>query len=84
MMNMQIRFIRLGEASKILGVDRSTVYRKIKKDPNFPRLVKPLGEGTKPSAFVDSELAAYQAARIAENNLALGKNPCVKREAHAA
>ena len=66
------RFVRFNEGLKLLAISRSEAYRRQKSDPNFPKLVKPLGEGTKPSAFVDEEIAAYQAARIAE------------REAHAA
>jgi predicted DNA-binding transcriptional regulator AlpA len=62
------RFVRVREGLNILGISRSDGYRKIKNDPNFPKLVKPLGPGTRPSAFVDTELAAYQAARIAERD----------------
>jgi len=62
------RFIRFPEALKLLGIGRSTAYRKIKSDPTFPKPVKILGEGTKPSAFIEAEIAAYQAARIAERD----------------
>ena len=66
------RFVRFNEGLKLLGVSRSEAYRRQKSDSDFPKIVKPLGEGSKPSAFVDDEIAAYQQARIAE------------REAHAA
>jgi predicted DNA-binding transcriptional regulator AlpA len=61
-------FVRLNEGWKRLGVSRSEGYRRQKTDPEFPKIVKPLGEGTKPSALVDEEIAAYQAARIAERD----------------
>jgi predicted DNA-binding transcriptional regulator AlpA len=52
----------------LLGVSRSEGYRRQKSDPKFPKIVKPLGPGTKRSALVDSEITAYQAARIAERD----------------
>jgi predicted DNA-binding transcriptional regulator AlpA len=65
---MAKRFVRFNEGLKLIGVSRSEAYRRQKTDPDFPKIVKPLGEGTKPSAFVDEEIAAYQAARIAERD----------------
>ena len=62
------RFIRFPEVCKLLGIGRSEVYRRIKGDPRFPKPVKILGVGTKPSAFIESELIEYQAARIAERD----------------
>jgi predicted DNA-binding transcriptional regulator AlpA len=64
----QKRFIRIPEACRIFGVGRSTLYHRIKTDPHFPKLVKILGPGTKPSGFIDTEIAEYQAARIAERD----------------
>lgn len=62
------QFVRFKDGIALLGIGKSTAYRLLQTDPAFPRLVRPLGEGSKPSAFVDSELAAYQAARIAERD----------------
>jgi prophage regulatory protein len=62
------RFIRFPEVTKVLGVSRSEIYRRIKSEPHFPKPVKILGHGTKVVAFVESELIEYQAARIAERD----------------
>lgn len=67
-MQQVVRFVPVAEGLRILGVSRSEAYRRQKNDPNFPKLVKPLGNGTKPSAFVDAEIAKYQATRIAERD----------------
>ena len=64
----QVRFVRLAEGLKMMGISRSEAYRRQKSDPNFPKVVKPLGNGSKPSAFVDTEIVKYQAARIAERD----------------
>ena len=63
------RFVRLSEGLKMLGMGRSTYYRQLKTDATLPKIVKPLGEGTKPSALVESEIIEYQTARIAERDL---------------
>jgi predicted DNA-binding transcriptional regulator AlpA len=65
---MSKRFIRFKEACRIFGVGRSTLYHRIKTDPRFPKPVKILGPGTKPSGFIDTEIAEYQAARMRERD----------------
>ena len=65
---MAKRFVRVNEGFKLLGVSRSEGYRRQKSDPDFPKIVKPLGKGTKPSALDDDEIAEYQAARIRERD----------------
>jgi prophage regulatory protein len=62
------RFIRFPEAIKALGLSRSEIYRRIKTEPRFPKPVKILCKGTKAVAFIDSEIAEYQAARITERD----------------
>ena len=62
------RFVRLNVGFELLGVSRSEGYRRQKTDPTFPKIVKPLGKGTKPSALDCDEIAEYQAARIAERD----------------
>ena len=61
-----IRMVRFREGVKRMGIDAATAYRKQKTDPNFPRVVKPLGTGSKPSAFFEHELNAYLAKAPAE------------------
>jgi predicted DNA-binding transcriptional regulator AlpA len=63
---MAERFIRFLDGCRLLGIGRSTAYRRVQEDPDFPKIVKPLGPDSKPSAFVESDLVAYQAKRIAE------------------
>jgi predicted DNA-binding transcriptional regulator AlpA len=65
---MAKRFVPLNEGIKLLGCSRSEYYRRRKSDPRFPQIVKPLGKGSKPSALDTDEIAAYQAARIAERD----------------
>jgi predicted DNA-binding transcriptional regulator AlpA len=65
---MAKRFIPLNEGLRLLGVSRSEGYRRQKPDPEFPKIVKPLGKGTKPSALDCEEIEAYQAARIRERD----------------
>ena len=65
---MDVRFVRIAEACKILAISRSTLYNKIKNDPQFPKLVKHLGNGTKASSLVSTEIAEYLNARIRERD----------------
>jgi predicted DNA-binding transcriptional regulator AlpA len=62
-----IRMVRFREGLKRLGdIHPATAYRRQKTDPNFPRIVKPLGTGSKPSAFIEAELNAFLAKAPAE------------------
>jgi predicted DNA-binding transcriptional regulator AlpA len=63
-----MKFVPLKEGLAALGISRSELYRQQKGNPKFPRIVKPLGTGTKRAALVDEEIAAYQKARIAERD----------------
>ena len=63
-----MKFVPLKAGLAALAVSRSEAYRRQKSDPQFPKIVKPLGPGTKRSALVDSEIEAYQKARLAERD----------------
>jgi predicted DNA-binding transcriptional regulator AlpA len=65
---MAKRFIPFNEGLKLLGVSRSEGYRQQKTNPEFPKIVKPLGKGSKPSALDLDEVEAYQAARLRERD----------------
>jgi predicted DNA-binding transcriptional regulator AlpA len=62
------RFVSFNEGLRLLGVSRSEAYRRQKTDPEFPKILKPLGKGTKPSALDCDEIAEYQAARLRERD----------------
>jgi len=62
------RFVRLNVGFELLGVSRSEGYRRQKTDPTFPKIIKPLGKGSKPSALDSDDIEAYQAARIRERD----------------
>lgn len=65
---MARRFVPFNEALKLLCVTRSEAYRRQKSDPAFPKILKPCGKGTKPSALDSDEIEAYQAARLRERD----------------
>jgi hypothetical protein len=62
------RFVPLNEGFRALRVSRSEGYRRQKTDPTFPKILKPLGPRTKPSALDSDEIAEYQAARLRERD----------------
>ncbi len=53
-------FLRLGDVQHVLGVKRTTVYRLVKEDPDFPQPVK-LGE--RAVGFLRSEIEAWAQKR---------------------
>lgn len=59
-----IRLVRLPEVLKRTGLSRSEIYRRVSLEA-FPR---PLKLGIHASAFVESELEAWIAARINERD----------------
>lgn len=66
--------IRMPELLAVTGLQRSTVYKRLKSDPTFPRPV-PLSDSTArgaPVAWVLAEVQAWVKARIAarEHNAA--------------
>jgi predicted DNA-binding transcriptional regulator AlpA len=63
-----MKFVPLKQGLAELGISRSELYRQQNSNPKFPRIVKPLGPGTKRAALVDTEIEAYQKARIAERD----------------
>ena len=65
---MARRFVPFSEGLKLLGVSRSEAYRRQKSDPAFPKILKPCGKGTKPSALDSDEIERYQRARLAERD----------------
>lgn len=61
------RLIRMPELMRLTGLQRATVYKRLKDDRTFPRPV-PLSTSTArgaPVAFVLSEVQAWIEARIA-------------------
>jgi len=65
---MARRFVPFNEGLRLLGVSRSEAYRRQKSDPAFPKILKPCGKGTKPSALDSDEIERYQRARLAERD----------------
>jgi predicted DNA-binding transcriptional regulator AlpA len=59
------RFVTLSEAMLLLGVKRSSFYRKLKEIPGYPRPIKEPDGGTKVSV---NEIIAYQDACLASRN----------------
>lgn len=55
------RILRLPQAVEATGESRSTIYKRI-AEGEFP---KPVKLGAKSIGFVEDEIAAYNAARIA-------------------
>jgi predicted DNA-binding transcriptional regulator AlpA len=64
---MERRFVRVSEACRIFGCSRATLYKRIKEDSTFPRLLKLFGEGTKSSAFLSTDIERWM-TRIAERD----------------
>lgn len=59
--------VRIPEAEMIVGLKRTTIYKRLKDDPTFPRPV-PLTDSTArgaPVGFVLAELQAWVRSRIA-------------------
>lgn len=63
---MARNFIRIGAVTKMVGLGRSTIYRKI-EEGTFPQPIRPLGPGTKPIAFVESEIEKFVRDRIEQS-----------------
>ena len=61
---MTEQFLRIGDVQAATGLGRSTIYRLIEQQ-RFPAPVKVLGPRV--SAWLASEVAAWQQARIAES-----------------
>ena len=59
------RFVTIAEAMRLLGVKRSSFYRKLKEIPGYPRPFKEPDGGTKVSV---NEIIAYQEACLASRN----------------
>lgn len=56
------KLLRMPEVEDLTGLDRSTIYRKIKADP--PQFPLPVKIGARSIAFKASELQAYLEERI--------------------
>lgn len=66
------RLLRRKQLEQLLGISRSTIYARLDPksphyDPNFP---KPIKIGATSIAFVEAEVQAYIAARIADSRKA--------------
>jgi len=61
MPNATVRLIRLAEVIHKTGLPRTTVYRRVREDPSFPRRV---AIGGRTVAWVESEVDAWIAAQI--------------------
>ena len=72
-----LRYLRLREVCKRIGVGHSTIYRMI-ADGEFPQQLK-LSERT--AVWVESEVDAFMNARIAERNEVV---PVPEASAHLA
>ena len=56
--------IRLADLEKATGLSKGTTYRLIRKG-KFP---KPINLGTRAVGWIEDDIAAWQAARIAERD----------------
>jgi predicted DNA-binding transcriptional regulator AlpA len=62
-------FLRLDDVRRATGLGRSTIYDMMAEDPpTFPRPVKICGERAKAVAWLASEVALWQRARVAERD----------------
>jgi prophage regulatory protein len=61
---MAERIMRRSEVERLVGLKRSSIYAAVAAG-TFPR---PVPLGTKAVGWVESEIAAWQAARIAERD----------------
>lgn len=57
-----MKFIKLPEVIEKTGLKRSTVYARVKDDPDFP---KPVNVGVRAVAWVESDLDRWMADRVA-------------------
>lgn len=64
---MAEKFLRMDDVETATGLGKSTIYRLIKLN-EFPQPVKILGKHT--SAWLDSEISAWQQSRINARNTA--------------
>lgn len=66
------RLIRMPEVTRLTGLKRTTVYKRLKEDPTFPKPV-PLSDSTArgaPVAWVLGEVQAWVNERIASRGRA--------------
>lgn len=61
-----VTLVRMHELLQLTGLARPTVYKLIKRDPNFPQPVKLTDSSARnaPVAFVRSEILAWIQSRI--------------------
>lgn len=57
---MQPIFLRLADVQRVLGVKRTTVYRLVKHDPDFPQ---PVRLSPRVSGFLRTEVEAWAQKR---------------------
>lgn len=62
---------RLAAVCRRTGLSRSTIYRRLDADPDFPRPVQ-LGTGARAVGFLTSEIDAWLAGRIAARDQQAG------------
>lgn len=64
------RFISIREACNITSLSRTTIWKKVRSDPDFPKLAD-LGCNRK--AFLAAEIEAWIEERLSERNCASPK-----------
>lgn len=65
---MQQQILRYSQLEKILGIDRVTIWRRIKSDPDFPRPIR-LGSGKATAiGFLKNEIEEWVALQAAKRS----------------
>lgn len=63
---MQQQILRYAELETILGIDRVTIWRRIKSDPDFPRPIR-LGSGKATAiGFLQNEIEEWVALQASK------------------
>ena len=66
---METKIVRLNNLVKILGMSRATIWRRIKSDESFPKIVR-LGEGKKGCVgFLSVEVEQWLEKIVERRNL---------------